>query len=110
MTEAMLPIYAVSEANVREHWAKKAARVKSHRAMARLLCPVGVPLPVTVTLTRYGSRELDDDNLRPALKAVRDGIADCYGIADNDKRIRFEYAQAKCKRGQESIHVKITGS
>ena len=90
-----LPIETVSEANQREHWATKARRVKSHRQIARLMCPYVAP-PVTVTLTRIAPRRLDShDNLCAALKAVVDGISDRLGIRDNDPRVVWRYAQQK---------------
>ena len=48
---------------------------------------------LVVTLTRYAEKPLDDDGLRRGFKHLRDGTADAFGIADNDPRIRFDYAQ-----------------
>lgn len=59
---------------------------------------------IVVTLTRYAEKALDDDNIRPAFKHYRDGVADSFGIADNDKRIRFVYAD---ERGHSRITVQI---
>ena len=64
-------------------------------------------LPAVVTLTRYSAGTLDDDNLRGALKAVRDGIADALGVPDNDPRIYFAYGQASSPRGSYAVHVRI---
>lgn len=88
-----LPVQTVSEANGRDHWSVKAKRTRKHRTAARLLTPKA-DLPAAVRLTRLSSGRLDDDNLRGALKAVRDGIADAFGVADNDPRLTWEYAQA----------------
>jgi len=88
-----LPVQTVSEANQREHWSKKAKRAKRQRHAALLLAPRH-SLPAVVRLTRLSRSRLDDDNLRGALKAVRDGVADAFGVADNDPRLRFEYDQA----------------
>lgn len=91
------PCRTVSEANQREHWAPKAARAKAHRCAAllvtrtRLLCP----LPIVVTLTRIAPRALDDDNLRGALKATRDGVADAFGVDDRDPRVEWRYEQRR---------------
>lgn len=98
-----LPIKTVSESNQREHWAKKARRVKTHRYTARMMCPHVKP-PVIVTLTRIAPRKLDDDNLRGALKAVRDGIADRLGVPDNDPRIEWRYWQ---QNGASAVLVQI---
>ncbi|MBV7475375.1 hypothetical protein [Pseudoxanthomonas sp. PXM05] len=102
-----LPVQTVSEANGRDHWRVKARRVKRQRFAARAMTPV-MSLPVVVKLTRLSRSRLDDDNLRGALKAVRDGVADAFGVADNDPRLTWEYAQAP--RGdqlQGSVMVEI---
>lgn len=90
-----LPLRTVSESNGREHWAKKAKRVKSHRTAAAFAARALLvrPLPAIVLLVRVAPRALDDDNLRGALKAVRDGIADAFEIDDRDPRVTWEYAQ-----------------
>ncbi len=102
----MLPIKTISEANSRDHWAKKANRVKLHRQTARVLVKPH-PLPCIVTMTRYGAGTLDDDNIRSALKGTRDGIADAFGIPDNDPRIEWRYGQAKTKRGEYGVQIRI---
>lgn len=100
--EIILPLRLVSEANQREHWAAKARRAKQHRQLTVALLrsalrkvPDMVP-PVVVTLTRIigpRGRAFDDDNLRSAFKAIRDGIAQALGADDGDKaKLRFEYA------------------
>lgn len=89
-----LPVATVSEANRRDHWSTKAKRAKRHRTAARAMCPL-VPLPATVRLVRLSTRTLDDDNLRGALKAVRDGCADRLGVDDRDPRVTWEYAQER---------------
>lgn len=94
--EVILPVQTVSEANRRDHWAVKAKRVKRHRLVARALCPA-MGLPCVVRLTRLSPGTLDDDNLRGALKAVRDGVADRLGVDDRDPRVTWEYAQERSK-------------
>jgi hypothetical protein len=91
-----LPVETVSEANRRDHWAVRAKRAKAHRTAAYLAVPAH-SLPAVVTLTRVGPRRLDDDNLRGALKAVRDGVADRLGVDDADARVRWEYRQTAGK-------------
>jgi hypothetical protein len=60
--------------------------------------------PCTVTLTRISpaSRPLDDDNLRGALKNVRDAVAKWIGIDDGDDAVRYAYAQ---ERGPWGVRV-----
>lgn len=106
------PIRLVSEANQRCHWATRSPRTKKHRWASRMLCQnmFGRPpvLPVRVELTRIAPRELDDDNLRSAFKAIRDGIADWLGVLDNDKRIRWDYGQKPGGVKVYAIKVEIT--
>lgn len=100
MITLTLPIRIESVANLREHWSKRAGRAKQHRlhAWAELRHhDDGRKLigPLVITLTRIAPRKLDDDNLRSAFKATRDGIADWLGVPDNDKRIEWRYGQER---------------
>jgi hypothetical protein len=88
------------------HWRVRSAARKRQRHAAYALCPAH-PLPVTVRLVRLSAGELDDDNLRAALKAVRDGVADRLGVADNDPRVRWQYAQERCKRGTYGVRLEL---
>jgi hypothetical protein len=102
----------VSVANTREHWAAKASRAKRHRGMAwaEMRYAFGQPVflsPLKITLTRIAPRQLDDDNLRSALKATRDGIADWLTIDDGDPRLSWEYAQEKGKPKQYAIRIEV---
>lgn len=60
---------------------------------------------IKVTLTRQAERPLDSDNICDAFKSIRDGVADAFGIADNDKRIAFAYDQVK--GSPSGINVRI---
>ncbi len=82
-----LPSYAVSEANARGHWAKRHRRAQRQRGAVAWMAFIGAQSwpaidtgPFVARLTRVAPRELDDDNLRPALKAVRDQVADTFGV------------------------------
>lgn len=95
-----LPLRVVSESNARGHWAGKARRTKQARETVGLVVGTHLrvckaPLPVVVTLTRIAPRQLDDDNLRGALKAARDGVADALGIDDRDDRVEWLYGQRR---------------
>lgn len=97
-----------SSSNLREHWAVKAHRAKLHRTAGKtigidILSRGRIARPAktdhyTVTLTRMSPRLLDDDNLRGALKSVRDGVADALGIDDRDQRVEWHYKQEKSKQ------------
>jgi hypothetical protein len=106
-----IPVRTVSESNGREHWARKARRVSLHRGTARILARsycADFDLPAVVRIARVAPRELDDDNLRGALKAIRDGIADAFGVKDNDPRIEWQYAQERGKPKAYSVRITIT--
>ena len=85
--------------NAREHWRTRHGRVKREReAVAWMLKTAARPnVPCTVLLTRVApSHGLDDDNLRAALKGVRDEIADWLGVNDRySARVRYVYAQIR---------------
>lgn len=116
-----LPLKTVSESNMREHWAPKAKRAKKARQLAAWGC--GGPLAeyrtalakgyvatLSVMLTRISPRPLDDDNLRGALKAVRDGITDALGLADDrDARLRWDYGQERGKVGEYAVQITVSG-
>lgn len=96
--------------NAREHWRARASRTKRERQTAHWLladekCPV---LPVTVRLVRVSPRRFDDDNLQGAFKAIRDGVADAFGIPDNDPRIRFQYDQERGEPNEYAVRIEIT--
>ena len=107
MSAVILPIATVSEANRRDHWAIKAKRAKRHRFVAHAMCR-SVPLPATVRLVRMSSRALDDDNLRGALKAVRDGVADRLGVDDRDPRVTWQYDQERHAGLKGVVRVEIS--
>lgn len=105
----VLPIRTVSEANTRGHWSKRAKRAAEQRAVCHMATRAGGPhpLPAIVTLTRIAPRELDDDNLRGALKAARDGVADAFGIDDRDPRVSWRYGQRRGSKGQYAVEIRI---
>jgi hypothetical protein len=102
----LLPLTTGRGLNDRMHWMQRARQTKKQRSAAWLLVPKH-PLPCVVTITRLSAGKLDDDNLQGAMKAIRDGIADRLGIDDADKRVRWQYAQEKCKRGESAVRVEI---
>lgn len=107
-----LPIRTVSENNYREHWAKRHRRRKQQRlAAAKGVAPALGSIPgrgdIKVRLTRISPRKLDDDNLQGALKGVRDGVADAFGIDDGpDTRLKWFYLQEKGERIGVRIEIR----
>ena len=115
MISVILPIKIVSEANLRQHWRKVAARTRQHRQTARLVLqqyarPMGDGEVFTITLTRVAPRTLDDDNLASGFKAARDGVADWLGIDDGSPRIRWQYAQERGRAGEYAARVCVVWS
>lgn len=108
-----------SALNLREHWAAKARRVKAERTVTayewrselqrRLRAGEHAlaHLPLVVLLTRIAEHAMDDDNLRGALKGVRDQVAAELGVDDGDPRVRYEYAQEQAKRGVWRVRVEL---
>ena len=100
MMKIKITVKIESEANCREHWRKKAARVKYHRKLASVLTASAMidseklTSPIVIKFVRVGKRRLDDDNLASGFKAVRDGVCDALGIDDGSEDLRFHYAQA----------------
>jgi len=112
-----LPVKTVSEANIREHWALKARRARNQRQTALLFTQLAVRkfkpswFPVkgklVITITRIGVRQLDDDNLARAHKAVRDGIADALKVDDGDDRLSWCYEQRRGDVREYHVLVKL---
>lgn len=103
-----LPLQTRSEANLR-NWQGRCRRTKEARTVwlatafrFRLPRP---ELPVVVKFTRLGGKKLDDDNLRQALKGLRDHIAEWLGVDDADDRVRWKYFQEP--RGPIGVRVQI---
>lgn len=94
--------------NAREHWRKRAARVKSERFVIalKLRNVPRPPVPCAVRLTRLApSNGLDDDNLSGALKAVRDQVAEWLGVDDKRRDlVRYVYAQ---RRGPWGVEIEF---
>lgn len=91
-----VPMKVPSVSNLREHWAAKAKRVDAQKRAVRYRCPAWTGRPLLVVrLTRVAPRALDDDNLRGALKAVRDAVASWLKVDDASPLVRWEYAQER---------------
>jgi hypothetical protein len=82
-------------------------RPKAQRRSKADVEPVAM---VRVELTRIAPRALDDDNLRGALKAVRDGVADVLGIDDRDPRVVWDYEQAHGAPREYGVKIVIRPS
>lgn len=118
------PIRLPSKANLREHWRKSAARTKKHRETTRLVtlgharpaialakAALAAQFKVTVSFCRIAKQQLDDDNLRSALKAVRDEMADLLGLKnDRDPRVEWVYSERKALNARtHQLEISISG-
>lgn len=105
----------ISESNQRKGWQ---GRWKRGKAQASALSEAvynlsyaGVTMPdanaskaLIVTWTHIGP-EMDDDNLRSALKGLRDHLAEWLGLPnDRDPRVEWRYDQ---RRGRPGVEVRI---
>ena len=108
-----IPIKTIGN-NGREHWRKKAKRI-AHEKRAVMTAIAGydastVKLPAVVRLTRCSFGELDDDNLRGALKATRDVVAAWLGIDDGDvTQVMYMYAQGFAPRLTYGVRIEVFG-
>ncbi len=106
-----LPIRTLSEMNMRQCWQAKARRVRQQRDLTRLVLTAALlqthrEAPCEVHMTRCApSGGLDDDNLRSALKAVRDGVADALGVDDRNPAVSWKYEQRRSKTWGVEIRI-----
>ena len=104
----------VSEANTRGRgWQGKHFRGKAQAVRVRAELLDGrkrLPRPPFICrLVRIGPKRLDDDNLASAFKAIRDDIADFFGVDDGDTTaIRFEYGQEAHGVHKYAVRIELT--
>ena len=118
-TAFVMPIEIISEANNRDHWAKKHKRAKNQKGLAYAYCLkyLGYPRGKSdlrkkwrITLVRIkakGQRRYDGDNLQSGFKAIRDGIAMYLDIDDGSDRLDWIYEQEKGGDERGSVRVEI---
>ena len=106
-----IPLRLPSLANERMHWRARAKRVAQQRlalALAWGRKRFDLSASAVVTLTRVAPRDLDDDNLAYAFKAIRDEVAKRLGLADDrDPRVRWAYGQRRGLPKQCAVVVVI---
>jgi hypothetical protein len=107
---AWLPIHVKNRANGghgKSHWPITRERKRIRELTAYSVVDCKLPLPVCVTLIRYGAGKMDEDGLLNSLKSVRDGVADAYGIKDHDPRIKFKYDQRPAPQHCHGVRVEF---
>lgn len=114
MTSTTLPIKITSPQNGSHgHWSTEAKARKDQRTIVKwgLMPLVKPPLPVVVTLTRIGVRDLDTDNLAAAFKSVRDEVAVWLGCGDSTRDpITWVYQQRRGDPRQYAITITVEPS
>ena len=118
MRSFTIPIRTPSLTNQREHWRARHKRAARQRRDVGLLwrattsrsdCVNLATRGGVIKLTRVSCRQLDDDNLRGALKSVRDAIAAEIGVDDRDPRIEWRYGQVSpCSHTDIGVLVEVT--
>lgn len=104
--------------NKYEHWRKAYKRHQTQKTLVALSMrsanlSIDDGSSITIRLVRISPRRLDDDNLPPAFKWIRDSIADYLkpglrpGRADDDIRFTWVYDQVKGKPGEQAIQIEI---
>jgi hypothetical protein len=113
--KVFVPIAAPSLTNLREHWSKRHRRTKGQRTAVRLmlLCArlelrhlMRAPrLEVELVRHLQKDRRVDDDNLRSALKSIRDEVAAFFEHDDGSEFFVWRYGQAP---GPVGVSIAIT--
>jgi hypothetical protein len=111
MIDLLLPIKITSPANGSHgHWSADAKRRKKQRTIVKWgLMPLPKPpLPVVVTLTRIGPRDLDTDNLAGGFKSVRDEVAAWLWCGDSTRDpVTWVYRQQRGEPRQYAITIAV---
>ena len=85
---------------------REAARLAVGSKVRAMGLGVSAWLPIEVNIRRVApSNGLDDDGLRSALKSVRDGVADAFGIGDNTPAIAWRYAHRRGKPREYGVEI-----
>lgn len=94
-----LPVRLRSLANERGTAMTRHRWLKSQRAAVRgfLSADMLPVLPARVKITRLGLRKMDTDNLTISAKAVRDAIAELYGVDDGSDLYEWRVEQETAK-------------
>jgi hypothetical protein len=99
--------------NLRTHWSTL-AKLTANQRLAAALAVRSVTMkkertmPAVVTITRCAPRKIDSDNLARACSAIRDGIAQAWGVDDGNegpKGWTWRYGQTVAKKATVRIEI-----
>lgn len=96
--------YAANARRVRE---RAAGRALAMRLATDLHGWTPILTPRVVVLTRVSPKAFDSDNLAAALKSIRDGMAETWGIDDADPRVTWvtDWRKGKTHEVEASLWV-----
>lgn len=99
LSSLTIPLQLPSLANQSVHPLKRwrQGRAQKKAVLAALTPYLRPKLPAVITLTRFGPRKLDTDNLAMSFKAARDQIAAWIGVDDGSDLYVWRYEQEKAK-------------
>jgi len=106
-----IPIRTVSEANQREHWAKRHKRNKRQQLETTWHLSRAARwfvFPCRVTLTRIAPRKLDTDNLAGSFKHVQDAVAKWLGVDDGDGSVEWRYEQRRGEPNEYAVEIALS--
>lgn len=104
-----------SEANLREHWTKKASRVREQRqvihwAFRALLSEkqiANAKKHTSFEVVRIAPRALDRfDNLPRSMKAIVDELSEITGVDDGDPRFELKALQRKGAPKEYGVEIR----
>lgn len=121
------PIRLDGTKNARENHFAKARRVKQERHDTRYmsLSALGtlwwraVQFPVEVQITRYGPKDLDDDNLGQSVSGVRDEVVamldeqrkriapEAKKLSDGPRELRLRFLPTIQRRGSYGVEIEV---
>lgn len=108
----VLPIRTSNPLNGSQACYHARARVrKQQRSITALTLAAharAIGLPARVLVTRVAPRKLDAwDGLGAALKGIIDGVADAFGVRDDDPRLRIEVSQQRGEPREYGVLITI---
>lgn len=107
--EVTIPIKTPNPVNgSHRNWRAAAGiRARQKTTALKLIPRLDVEPVVEVRITRLCAGHLDDDNLGPALKAVKDAVAYRLRLDDDSRLVRWVEEQEPAPKGQPAVRVSV---